>query len=369
MNISALIPARLGSKRLQEKNIKLLNDKPLLFWSIDAALDAGVFERIYVSTESDKIADLVRNHYSHPEVEIVRRPADLSSDSADLNDVCKHLLNIVPDIEILSLMMPTYPFRSPQRILEEIIPPIYSRQIDRVVSVRPGNYSTFDYWIRLNDDSYMRMYARNPLWCGAGNAAYCFQKREYFFLPPHKWPHLIGERTLRIQTNYKESLDIDTEADFYDAQKICSGYCPHHRRLHVEENNMFEWISPHGSDLRSFERFLDTKGIRQDLPILILKPANPLFTFLRWYECNSSRSYIEEHTNDIIAKLPKSGHSQDFPLHYIHSPHYRVLRKEKDQNGILDSIIPASQIVFEEELKKEWPEYIDPIEWKTVHNN
>ena len=112
-----------------------------------------------------------------------------------------------------------------------------------------------------------------------------------------------------------------------------------------------------------------SRRVRKTLPVLVLRPADPLFTFLRTRECGSSGNYVTESTARILANLPESGHSQDFPLHYIHSPHYRVLRKEQDQNGIPDSIVPASQVIFEEELKKEWPGYIDPIEWKNINSN
>ena len=55
MNI-AIIPARGGSKRVPKKNIKLFFGKPLIFYSIDAAKKSGIFEKIYVSTDSKEIA-------------------------------------------------------------------------------------------------------------------------------------------------------------------------------------------------------------------------------------------------------------------------------------------------------------------------
>lgn len=362
MKIAALIPARAGSKRLPFKNIKSLGGKPLLFWSIDIALACNTFDSVVLSTESEEVATIVRNHYPVSEVEILIRPPELSTDSADLRDVCIHFLEQAPHIEFLSLMMPTFPFREAQRIISEIIPPLYSRQIDRVISVRTGNYATFDYWM-LNKDRFKRMYTGAPLWCGAGNASYHFQKRDYFFLPPHKWPYLLGERTLRIQTNFLESVDIDTPDDFKEAEKVCAGYRPQPTNMTVFEDETIELVAPQGADFTSFRQYLDAKGIKTDLPVLILRPANPLFTFLRWYECNSSMSYTTEDTNKLIAKLPASGHSQDFPVHYIHSPCYRVLRKEQDKHGIPDDTVPSSQVVFEGELKQAWPGYVEPIAW------
>ena len=61
MNI-ALIPARSGSKRLPGKNIKLLNGKPLIFYSINAALETNLFTEVIISTDSQEIADIARSY-------------------------------------------------------------------------------------------------------------------------------------------------------------------------------------------------------------------------------------------------------------------------------------------------------------------
>ena len=54
----AIIPARSGSKGLVDKNIKLLNGKPLIAYSIEAALQSGVFDMVMVSTDSEKYAEI-----------------------------------------------------------------------------------------------------------------------------------------------------------------------------------------------------------------------------------------------------------------------------------------------------------------------
>ena len=54
----AIIPARSGSKGLKNKNIKLMNGKPLISYSIAAAKESGMFDEIMVSTDSQKYADI-----------------------------------------------------------------------------------------------------------------------------------------------------------------------------------------------------------------------------------------------------------------------------------------------------------------------
>ena len=362
MKIAALIPARAGSKRVPLKNIKPLGGKPLLFWSIDVALACDFFNCICVSTESEEVIEIVQEHYPRSDVKTLLRPAVLATDSADLRDVCTHFLEQEEHIDYLSLFMPTYPFRDPERIIDDIAPALFSRQIDRVVSVREGNFATFDYWIK-RENHFHRMFKGNPLWCGAGNAAYFFQKRAFFFLEPHQWPTPLGERTLRVQTNYKESIDIDTNKDFEQAEKISRGYRQVRKKLAIFSDETSEFVAPVGADIKSFREYLKDKGIRADLPVLVLKPADPLFTFLRWYECNSNQTYYTDETQKLIARLPGSGHSQDFPTHWMHTLSYRFLRKTVDAYGIADNQVPLTQVIVEKELQHEWSDYIAPVEW------
>jgi len=60
MKNMAIIPARAGSKGLKDKNIKLLNGKPMLAYTIEAAKESGLFEEIMVSTDSEKYAEIAK---------------------------------------------------------------------------------------------------------------------------------------------------------------------------------------------------------------------------------------------------------------------------------------------------------------------
>lgn len=58
--IVAIIPARAGSKSIPNKNIKLFHGKPLVYWTIEAALHCGFIEEVYVSTDGKQISDSVK---------------------------------------------------------------------------------------------------------------------------------------------------------------------------------------------------------------------------------------------------------------------------------------------------------------------
>lgn len=84
---AAIIPARGGSKRIPKKNIKLFHGKPMISWSIEAALKSKIFDRIIVSTDDPEIAEVARK--SGGQVPFMR-PSKLSDDYATTADVMEH---------------------------------------------------------------------------------------------------------------------------------------------------------------------------------------------------------------------------------------------------------------------------------------
>ena len=83
----AVIPARGGSKRIPHKNIKEFNGKPMIAYSIEAALKSDCFDRVIVSTDDVEIADIARSYGA--EVPFLR-PAELSNDHVGTLPVIKH---------------------------------------------------------------------------------------------------------------------------------------------------------------------------------------------------------------------------------------------------------------------------------------
>lgn len=87
MKTVAVITARIGSKRIPKKNIKLFLGKPMISYSIEAAKASGAFDRVIVSTDSDEIADIAKQYGA--EVPFLR-PAELACDKANSDDVVVH---------------------------------------------------------------------------------------------------------------------------------------------------------------------------------------------------------------------------------------------------------------------------------------
>ena len=110
MNI-AIIPARIGSKRIKQKNIKIFKGKPLIYYSIKAAKKAKIFDKILVSTDSKKIKNIVLKYGA--EVPFLR-PKNLSDDYTSTKKVINHSIKWCQKNKIeakyICCIYPTAPF-------------------------------------------------------------------------------------------------------------------------------------------------------------------------------------------------------------------------------------------------------------------
>jgi len=116
-SIVALIPARSGSKRVPDKNIRALAGHPLIAYSIAAALQSNIFKAVIVSTDSDRYADIAR-HYGAgvPFLRPTKIAGDTSPDIEWVTYTLRQLRNNGQDYENFSILRPTSPFRMPQTI-------------------------------------------------------------------------------------------------------------------------------------------------------------------------------------------------------------------------------------------------------------
>lgn len=108
-DLLAIIPARGGSKGLPRKNIRLLGGKPLICWTIEAALKAKCVGRVIVSTDDPEISDISTK--CGAEVPFLR-PAELSTDTASSEQVVAHTMDQCPGYDVIALLQPTSPFRT-----------------------------------------------------------------------------------------------------------------------------------------------------------------------------------------------------------------------------------------------------------------
>jgi len=115
--IVAIIPARGGSKNLPRKNIRILNGKPLIYYTIQEALASKLLDRIAVSTEDKEIAGIVEGY----SIEVIARPANLAEDDTPSLPVIQHAIRYLEETEdyhpdIIVILQPTSPLRKAEDI-------------------------------------------------------------------------------------------------------------------------------------------------------------------------------------------------------------------------------------------------------------
>lgn len=141
-SVLAIIPARGGSKRLPGKNIKTLSDKPLIAWTIEAALGCTYLDEVMVTTDDRHIAEVSLKYGAH--VPFIR-PAVLASDTASSFDAIKHAIDfyrheVGRNFDFVILLQPTSPLRDTQDI-SNALELLVKKNADAIISVCEADHS------------------------------------------------------------------------------------------------------------------------------------------------------------------------------------------------------------------------------------
>lgn len=213
----AVIPARGGSKRLPGKNLLPLHGKPLIAWSIEAALDAGLYDRIVVSTDAPEIAKVAES--CGAEVPFLR-PSHLAEDhSSPVDAACDLLKRLDDGFESLTWLQPTSPLRTAGD-LGRAFDLFMNNAADAVISVCPCEHSPLWTGI-IESDGNMRRFLQNenlrkvsqelPTYHRVNGALFIvrtvpFTEQKNFYIQ--------GERSFAYEMPAEASVDIDTQFDF-----------------------------------------------------------------------------------------------------------------------------------------------------------
>lgn len=126
--ILGITPARGGSKGIPRKNIKMIAGKPLIAWTIEAALESGFLDRYVVSTEDSEIVRVSRKFGA----EVLNRPPELATDEASTLSVLKHAVELIP-CDIVVLLQATSPIRS-KSLIDECIKEFIDKGYDSLAT-------------------------------------------------------------------------------------------------------------------------------------------------------------------------------------------------------------------------------------------
>lgn len=152
----AFIFARGGSKGLPHKNIKLLQGKPLLQYSVEVALATVGVERVFVSTDDSAIAAVARNCGA----EVIDRPAELATDTSPEWLSWRHAIEYVRknygDFDVFVSLPATSPLRNESDVSAAILA-LDNQSADICISVSPANRSPYFNMVKQKDDGTVEL--------------------------------------------------------------------------------------------------------------------------------------------------------------------------------------------------------------------
>lgn len=215
MNTVAIIPARGGSKGIIRKNLRLFNKKPLIYYSIQNALKSEKITDVIITTDSDEIIEYCKNF----DVKIRKRPEYLGEDNITLDPVIFDSIlwyeKNFGNIDNIITMQPTSPLLS-LNTLNSAIESFINKNLDTLISVEDNTHLE---WIE-KDNCLIKAYEKrlNRQWLPKKykeTGAFLISKRKII-----TEKNRIGDNVSVYCVPSIESIDIDTELDWYLAENI-----------------------------------------------------------------------------------------------------------------------------------------------------
>ena len=228
-SLVALIPARMGSKRVPGKNVRVLGGHPLIAYTIAPAVQSGIFDRVMVSTDAEEIAAIAR-HYG-ADVPFLR-PAAMAGDKSPDIEWVEHTLAALRDsgqpYDCFALLRPTSPFRTPDTLRRAWHTFLEDRRVDSLRAVEKCTQHPGKMWIVRGN----RLLPLLPF----GPAEQPWHSSQYQSLPPVyvqnasleiAWSRLVfdgrtiaGETLVPFFTDEMEGFDINNRFDWVLAEHL-----------------------------------------------------------------------------------------------------------------------------------------------------
>ncbi len=219
MKAFALIPARGGSKEIPRKNIKLIAGKPLIVWTIEAALRSRLLDAVIVSTDDLEIADIARR--AGAKVPFLR-PPELAQDQTPGIASVLHAIDQLPQYDSVLMLQPT----SPLRTTEDIDGCLgFATQKNALSMVSVTEAATHPSWVyHLNSDTTLvRFIEAGPI-ARRQDLPPAFALNGAMYFAQVKWlrlnASLIGAETMAYVMPKEHSVDLDTPLDWKFAELL-----------------------------------------------------------------------------------------------------------------------------------------------------
>lgn len=210
MKVVALIPIKLGSKRVPQKNIRPFYDgTPLMYFIQKVCLNSKLIDEAYIYCSNEEVKE-----YVLPEVHFLKRPDYLDGDSANANDIIREFMKIV-DADIYVNAHTTSPFAKAETI-DDLISKVASGEYDSAFCAEA--FHTF-LWqdgnpINFDPDHFPRTQDL-PVIYGETSIAYVFTRESFF-----KHNRRLGSHPYIKEVDKIEAMDIDYPEDFEIADAV-----------------------------------------------------------------------------------------------------------------------------------------------------
>lgn len=216
-SVVAIVTARGGSKRFPGKNLALLNGKPLIRYSIDAAVDCPLVTETWVTTDCDRIGKVSRESGAG----VIQRPAELAGDVSTSYDTVVHALNYLRNMgktfDYFALLQPTSPMRNATHLTEAIETLFTNRAANSLVSVCEHEHSPYKSFV--SSGGYIEpLFSREKLNLPSQQLPKVLRQNGAIYVIPTE-AFLSGpecffvEPALAYEMPVSKSIDIDTPDD------------------------------------------------------------------------------------------------------------------------------------------------------------
>ena len=212
----AIIPARSGSKGLKDKNIKELNGKPLLAYSVDAAIASGLFEEVMVSTDSELYANVAKeNGASVPFLRSEEQSGDNAGSWGVVEEVLKRYEALGKRFDTVCLLQPTSPLRRTEDIVAayELL---NDKNADAVTSVCEVDHSPL-WTMKLDESCSLGEFRKNLVSVPRQKLGQYFRLNGAIYIKRICYGEkisLLDEKEYAVKMDRRNSVDIDTLEDF-----------------------------------------------------------------------------------------------------------------------------------------------------------
>ncbi len=228
MNYTAIVPARSGSKRLPNKNIRLLATKPLVVWTLEACVNVNYINTVILSTDSMDYWDLVKQYINSDKLELDYRDKNDAGDTVKIFDYLKNKRNKIFKYKkgAFILALPTVPLRNSNHIYKAIS--LFEETNCPVFSATEYAFP-ISFAFTLNEDkSWSPLIEDNPMITGntrSQNQQVTYHPNGAIYI--RNISDLADQKLMTLYTNAKplvmsnlDSIDIDNEIDFRLAEAL-----------------------------------------------------------------------------------------------------------------------------------------------------